>query len=392
VSIETRVAEPRLLEPPRVAGLTIAMKREVVVESLPQSAGHAGYADRGMPQRDRGTDFFTDFPFDDLEEQAGFVDSAESAGYSGVLATENRRDPFLPIAAAARRSRHIRLGTSVTAILARNPFTVAQMAWDLHYNTGEQFILGIGTHQDVHLAARFGINPADKHERLIEAVEAVREIWASWQEDRDPDYAGRHFSARACPPGYRPSTRLASLPPIYHLCSTEADLAVAARAADGIFLHPTWTPEYVTRIVRPAVRAWAPRRQPFAVIDGGIISTGSSFDDLARSRDQARKRIASYWQSDAYDFVYDAIGVIDAIRRFRREYRAGALAWSAGYVDDLFHAFVCEARTGDLCAHLERRSSDLVTGFFPNIVSELPRILPAELVADLRRVGPRLGP
>jgi len=335
-------------------------------------------------------DLFTDFPFADLQTQSGFVDAAQYAGYTGVFATENKHDPFLPIAAAARRERSIQLGTGVIAMLAHNPFTVAQMAWDLHYNTGERFILGVCTHQDLHLTARLGVRADHKHERLVEAIAAVREIWAAWLEDRDPHYAGRYYSIHVCPKGYRPTSRLSSLPPVFHLCATEEDLRVADLFADGIFLHPTWIPAYVNTVVQAHLASWSARTgRPLAVIDGGIIATGLNAEGLNASREQARKRIASYWLKREYDYVYDAVSLLSAIERFRDEECRGAIDWNASYIDELFHAFVCEAPLKDLGRRIKIRSSEVVTGLFPNIVSDVPRLLPPEFVSDIRRIQPR---
>lgn len=334
-------------------------------------------------------DLYTDFPFADLPTQAGFLAEAEALGYAGVWATENKHDPFLPVAAAVRRERRISVGPAVVALLARNPFTVAQMAWDLHFNSGENFVLGIGTHQDVHLTARLGIPAEQKHARLADAVGAIREIWASWMEQRGPLYRGPYYSITACPEGYRPTTRVATLPKIYLLCVCEADLEIAPRVADGIFLHPTWVSAYLDRALdRPSLLDRIGKR-PFPVIDGGIVATGVAAAEFDASRTQARNRIASYWVKREYDDVYAALGVLERVERFRSDVTAGRDVWRQGDIEDLYHLFVCDAPFGQLGATIAARSHRLVTGVFPNIVSDLPRLMPAEVIADIRRSAPR---
>jgi alkanesulfonate monooxygenase SsuD/methylene tetrahydromethanopterin reductase-like flavin-dependent oxidoreductase (luciferase family) len=339
-----------------------------------------------------GLDFFTDFPFTELSLQRLFVADAERAGYSGVWATENRHDPFLTLAACAHRGLRLTVGTGVIAILAHNPFTVAQMAWDLHFSTGEKFILGIGAHNDVHLVHRLGVSAAEKHDRLIEAVRTIREIWASWQEDRDPDFRGKYYAIRICPPGYRPITRLMTLPKIFLLCSDVEDLRCGAEV-DGIFTHPTWIPGYLEKIALPMLRSAsqaagdAISSRQFKIISGAVLATGAGAEALEESRYWARRRIADYWRQRKYDPVYTALGVTEAIERLRR-CEAEEIRWDEAQVDSLYHAFVCEAPFGQLADRLHHWIGSRFTGIFPNIMSVMPRILPAELVADIRRSSP----
>jgi hypothetical protein len=336
-------------------------------------------------------DFYTDFPFQPLECQAAFAADAEAAGYSGIFATENRHDPFLCVAAAARRGRNIYLGTGVTALLAHNPFTVAQMAWDLQYNSGGRFILGIGTHHDNHLIGRFGLSAKDKHARLVEAVAVIREIWQAWFDDRDAKYAGTYYSIQSCPPGYRPTTMIRTRPSIYLLCSAWEDVKIAPLVADGIFLHPMWTPAFVDKVVRPAVVAWRQSGAPITdvrVVDGGIVATGAGSGDLESSRSRARSCMSYYFLKADYDDVYASLGVLEGVQRFRREAVERTINWSSPYLQDLYHEFVTEAQLPNLGAALAARCSSVVTGVFPNIVSVLPRLMPQEVVADIRSRTP----
>lgn len=337
-------------------------------------------------------EFYTDLPFIDFPNQSAFVDRAQENGYAGVWATENRHDPFLMIAAAARKGRAIELGCGVTALLARNPFTVAQMSWDLHYNTSEHFILGICTHQDIHLSERLGVSPENKHERLVEHVAVIREIWSSWIDDREPSFRGRYHGITTCPPGYRPTTRLRTLPPIYLLCSTMEDVAIAGACADGLLLHPTWSRVFVETVVAPQMAQWAKPPSKIPVIDGGIVATGSGMDDFMRSRRQAQERIGGYWMCDGYDSVYEQIGVLPDVRRFREFARQGRVDWSADWLQALYAIFVCEAWIDDLPEAINSRAATIVTGLFPNIVSDLPRLLPESLVRRTRDLCARRSP
>lgn len=315
-----------------------------------------------------------------------FADSALTAGYSGIWATENKHDPFLMVAAAARRSRKLQIGIGVTALLARNPFTVAQMSWDLHYNTGENFVLGVCAHQDIHLSARLGLSPERKHERLVESIAAIREIWASWMEDREPEFRGRHFSISVCPVGYRPTTRLFTLPPVYLLCSTAEDLDIGCQCADGVFVHPTWTQAFLDIYVAPRLARGTRAAKSIPVIDGGIVATGLTAKGLIRSRQQARQRIGGYWLRGDYDSIYELTGVMTQVTRYRNAAAGGMVDWEASWLQDLYRTFVCEALVDDLPDAIECSRAAVVTGIFPNIVSDIPRLLPRHVVQSIFEV------
>lgn len=325
---------------------------------------------------------YTALPHQPLAEQAGFAQEAAARGYAGVWATENRGDPFLHLAAAARPGRVLTLGTGVTALLARHPVTVAQMAWELHAASDEQFILGVGTQLDVHLRTRYGLATESKHARLHEAVCLIREMWSSWQAEREPSFQGDFYQVTRCPPAFRPFQRLASLPRIYLLCVTDEDLAMAGRGFDGLFTHPCWTPELLARRVSPLQRLAGPAG--LTVISGGIVATGAHDEDWMRSREAARTRILDYWLQDRYDALFRQAGVWPEIEGLRAEWAQGSgPRWHSQAWQRLYERFVCDAAYPALAGSLRRRHGTSVDGVFANVVSLMPDLLPPDVVTDI---------
>jgi limonene 1,2-monooxygenase len=69
--------------------------------------------------------------------------------------------PEVFIAAAAERTRHIRLGTGVVSLPYHNPFILADRMVQLDYQTRGRAMFGVGPGSLVHDAKKIGIDPAD---------------------------------------------------------------------------------------------------------------------------------------------------------------------------------------------------------------------------------------
>lgn len=327
----------------------------------------------------RSFKLFTDLPFEKLEDLAFVAEQIEAAGYSGVLTTENRHDAFLPLAAIAKSGRHLKLGTSAIAILARSPFVVAQAAWDLHHSCGEQFVLGVGTQTDDHLRGRFSVDWRNKHAKFLEAILAVRELWASWMEERQPNFDGDFYTIDSCPAAFRPATKLKSLPQIFVLCSTQCDLEVAARAADGIFTHCMWAPSYIDAVVLPYLSSIAASGIP-EIISGGIVCTGNDYRERDASREHARARLKEYLCSTTYEHVFSSIGISPLVHEFRAALSSQTDPWRTDAGKVLIKTFTCDALFDDLAKELSKYHSVGVSGLFPNVMSRIRRVLPPHYV------------
>jgi limonene 1,2-monooxygenase len=84
--------------------------------------------------------------------------------------------PELFIAAAAERTRHIRLGTGVVSLPYHNPFTVAGRLMQLDYMTRGRAMFGVGPGSLVYDAVKMGLNPAEQRRKLDEALQVIVEL------------------------------------------------------------------------------------------------------------------------------------------------------------------------------------------------------------------------
>ncbi len=84
--------------------------------------------------------------------------------------------PELVIAAAAERTRHIRLGTGVTSLPYHHPFMVAQRFVQLDHMTRGRAMLGCGPGALTSDAYMLGIDPVTLRPRMIEALDAITRL------------------------------------------------------------------------------------------------------------------------------------------------------------------------------------------------------------------------
>jgi limonene 1,2-monooxygenase len=84
--------------------------------------------------------------------------------------------PEMFIAAAAERTRHIRLGTGVVSLPYHNPFTVAGRLMQLDYMTRGRAMFGVGPGSLVYDAVKMGLKPEEQRRKLDEALAVIVEL------------------------------------------------------------------------------------------------------------------------------------------------------------------------------------------------------------------------
>ena len=140
--------------------------------------------------------------FDPIVEQA---QAAETAGFELVTVMDHLyqiqgvgpvTDPMLEawsvLAALARETTKVRLGTLVTGVTYRNPALLAKQVTTLDVLSGGRAVLGLGAawNEDEHIGYGFDFPPVGQRmDRLDEALTIIR---AMFVEDR-PSYEGRFY-------------------------------------------------------------------------------------------------------------------------------------------------------------------------------------------------------
>ncbi|MGH2897705.1 MAG: TIGR03617 family F420-dependent LLM class oxidoreductase, partial [Solirubrobacteraceae bacterium] len=204
----------------------------------------------------------------DLAKAGEAARALEDAGVDGGFTFEGPHDPFFPLALAARETTRLELGTAVAIAFARNPMTVAQIAWDLQALSRGRFILGLGSQIRAHIERRFGQPWSRPASRMREFVLALRAIWAAWQEQRKLEFRGEFYVHTLMTPFFDPGP-LECAPPRVFLAGVGPRMTeVAGEVADGFIVHPFHTPDFV-------------RTQTLPALERGLARAGRGREELA---------------------------------------------------------------------------------------------------------------
>lgn len=175
------------------------------------------------------------FRTDQLVAQA---QAAERAGFQYVWASDHLQPwqdneghsmfPWLTLALVGHSTTRISFGTGVTCPIYRyHPATVAQAFASLAILSPGRVFLGLGTGERLNeQAATNTFGPyAERHDRLIEAIRLIRQLWSGERIF----FAGRYFQTNALKLYDLPATS----PPIFVAASGPKSAALAGQYGDG---------------------------------------------------------------------------------------------------------------------------------------------------------------
>ena len=106
-----------------------------------------------------------------LADRLGFDEAWVGEHHS--FARELIANPLLFIAAAAQRTRRIKIGSGVTSLPYHHPLMVADDIVQLDHMTRGRAMLGVGPGALTSDAYMMGINPLDQRRRMSESLEAI---------------------------------------------------------------------------------------------------------------------------------------------------------------------------------------------------------------------------
>ena len=263
-----------------------------------------GKVDPGL--REPGT------PFDitRLVEDAQLL---ESLGYDALMFEETKQDPFICLGIAAQATKTLGLGTAVAIAFPRSPAVTALSAWTLQKISGGRFTLGLGTQVRAHIERRFGGHWHAPGPWMREYVQAVREIWRSWQTHTQPSHQGKHYTINLNVPLFDPGPIEHPNIPIHLAAVNPYMCRVAGEVADGLRPHPVCTPQYIRTVMWPELRDGAARTgrslENFAVSIKPLVATAPDQATLAERVRDVRARVAFYASTPAYRAAFEAHGL-----------------------------------------------------------------------------------
>ena len=108
---------------------------------------------------------------DRLGYDEAWVGEHHSAGYEIIPS------PEVFIAAAAERTKRIKLGTGVVSLPYHNPLTTANRIIQLDHQTKGRVMFGVGPGLLPSDAFQMGIDPSTQRERMVEAIEVILRLF-----------------------------------------------------------------------------------------------------------------------------------------------------------------------------------------------------------------------
>ncbi len=108
---------------------------------------------------------------DRLGYEEAWIGEHHSAGFEIISS------PELFIAAAAERTRRIKLGTGVVSLPYHSPLMAANRIIQLDHQTRGRVMFGVGPGLLPSDAFSMGIEPATQRDRMVEAIEVILRLW-----------------------------------------------------------------------------------------------------------------------------------------------------------------------------------------------------------------------
>jgi limonene 1,2-monooxygenase len=119
---------------------------------------------------------------DELTYDEAWIGEHHSSGF------EITADPLLFIAAAAERTRNIRLGSGVSSLSYHHPFILADRFVQLDHQTRGRVMMGAGPGQLPSDAQMMGLDPVDQRRMMVESLESMLSLFAGETVTRKADW------------------------------------------------------------------------------------------------------------------------------------------------------------------------------------------------------------
>ncbi len=183
-------------------------------------------------------------------------------------------DPLMVLAAAAQRTRRIRLGTAVTLLPLHNPVKIAEEAAICDILSDGRLEFGVGRGINRHYA-HYGIAPEESRGRFEEALDFIVAAWTNESFSFDGRYFRAHELSLVPQPLQKP------YPPVRIAANSPDTFPLAAQRRLPIFASPLINPPEKLRAGLEVYRADLPAGHP--------ADTAIAFPvHVAGSRDEAR--------------------------------------------------------------------------------------------------------
>ncbi len=264
---------------------------------------------------------------------------AERLGYDVLSVPDLVHDGIAAAALAVQATERIRVTTSALIAFPRSPMTVAVAAWDLQSLAGGRFSLGLGPQIRANIIDRFSTAWTPPAPRMREYVQAIRAIFACWQEGTPLDFRGEHYRFTRMQPYTSPRPLDVDVPAIRLSGIGPNMVALAGELADGLNTHPTNAcPRYLMEHVMPNLRRGAARSgrdaETVEVLANPLCATGPDAKSVAEAREVQRTLLATLYSTPSYWPSLALYGWRERGERLHRMVREGRWQDLSVLVDD----------------------------------------------------------
>lgn len=250
-------------------------------------------------------------------EENGFSDFVRSDHYLAFANTSlpGPTDSWITLAALARETKRIRLGTMVSAATFRlpGPMAIAVAQVDAMSDGRVTLALGAGWAEEEHLA--YGIpfpSPMERFDRLEEQLAIIIGIWLT-PVGASFSFHGTHYQLVNCP-GLPKPVQLPHPPVIVGGTGAKRTPSLAARFADEFNLPPFQGPEAASKAFdRVRAACTSVGRDPATLELSATLTTVCGRD----RRELARRGSVSPQQFEMADLVGTPDDIIDQLGAYR---------------------------------------------------------------------------
>jgi len=288
----------------------------------------------------------------------------EAMGFDTIAVTELQHDPFVRAAVLTEHTKRVEIMTSVAIALSRTPMLLAAAAHDLNALSGGRFVLGLGSQTKPHITRRFSMPWTQPAERMKEMIRAIHAIWDCWYDGKPLKFEGQFYSHTLMTPAFSPTDTQFGRPPIHMAAVGPLMTEAAAEVADGLVCHVFTTERYVREVTLPAVEATLARygrsRAEFEITGVPFVATGRDAEAQEAARIEAKRRIAFYGSTPAYQAVLDLHGWGALHQELHRLSRQGRWDDMGGLIDDeIFETFAIVGTPEEAAVALKHRFGDV---------------------------------
>ena len=281
------------------------------------------------------------------------AERAEAAGFDSVwigdsLTARPRHEPLTLLAAAAARTRRVRLGTAVLLPALRPPVVLAHVVGTLDRIAGGRLVLGVGIAADTPAIRRefaaAGVPWERRVGRFLETLEICRALWRG----DGVSFRGKHFTVEDVT--VEPKPHRSGGPPIWIGGSGPTALREAARF-DAWFPTGPSASFFAEHFPQVRAAARAAGRAPDAVEGAAYVTLA-----LDPSRAAAEQRLHSFLET----YYAAPARVILARQAAYAGPAEGCVEWLRPWIDAGARHIVLRFAGGDQIAQVDEAARRLL--------------------------------